>query len=71
MWTYDGISEDAFPNGLPVEMNIEIFRTHKGEIEKGVPGSLSVRNPRTGKKVEVRVFESKEFTLDTQFKVSC
>ncbi len=32
-----------------------------------MPGSLSVRNPRTGKKVEVRIFESKEFMIDTQF----
>ena len=35
----------AFPNGLPVELNIEVFRTYKGDIEKGVPGSLTVRNP--------------------------
>jgi ABC-type transport system involved in multi-copper enzyme maturation permease subunit len=67
VWTFEGITEDAFPAGLPVETNIEIFRTHKGEIEKGVPGSLSVRNPRTGKKVEVRIFEAKEFMIDTQF----
>jgi hypothetical protein len=67
VWSFEGITEDAFPTGLPVETNIEVFRTHKGEIEKGVPGSLSVRNPRTGKKVEVRIFESKEFMIDTQF----
>jgi ABC-type transport system involved in multi-copper enzyme maturation permease subunit len=66
VWTFEGISEEAFPDGVPVETNIEIFRTHKGEIEKGVPGSLSVRNPRTGKKVEVRIFEAKEFMIDTQ-----
>ena len=57
VWTFQGITEEAFPDGLPVEMNIGVFRTYKGDIEKGVPGSLSVRNPRTGKKVEVRVFE--------------
>jgi len=66
VWTFEGITEDAFPNGLPVELNIEVFRTFKGEIEKGVPGSLSVRNPRTGKKVEVRIFESKEFVTDME-----
>jgi hypothetical protein len=43
-----------------------VFRTYKGDIEKGVPGSLTVRNPRTGKKVEVRIFESKEYATDTQ-----
>jgi hypothetical protein len=66
VWTFSGITEEAFPHGLPVEMTIEIFRTYKGNIEKGVLGSLTVRNPRTGKKVEVRIFESKEYTSDSQ-----
>ena len=66
VWTFDGITEEAFPHGLPVEMTIEVFRTYKGNIEKGVLGSLTVRNPRTGKKVEVRIFESKEFMTDSQ-----
>ena len=66
VWDFDGATEEAFPDGLPVELNIEVFRTHKGDIEKGVPGSLSVRNPRTGKKVEVIIFESKEYAIDSQ-----
>lgn len=66
IFTFRGITEDAFPEGLPVEMNIGIFRTHKGVIEKGVLGSLSVRNPKTGKKVEVRVFEAKDNIIDVQ-----
>jgi ABC-type transport system involved in multi-copper enzyme maturation permease subunit len=64
-WTFAGITEDAFPDGLPVEMSIEVFRTYKGDIEKGVPGSLSVRNPQTGKKLEVLIFESKEYAIDS------
>ena len=39
-------AKTAFPNGLPVEMTIEVFRTYKGNIEKGVLGSLAVRNPQ-------------------------
>jgi hypothetical protein len=66
VWTFDGITEEAFPKRLPVEMSIEVFRTHKGDIEKGVPGSLTVRNPKTGKKLEVRIFESKEYATDSQ-----
>jgi ABC-type transport system involved in multi-copper enzyme maturation permease subunit len=66
VWTFHGVTEEAFPTGLPVELNIGIFRTFKGNIEKGVAGSLSVRNPKTGKKVEVRVFETKEYVIDVQ-----
>jgi hypothetical protein len=64
IWSFDGITEDRFPNGLPVEMTIEVFRTYKGEIEQGVPGSLMVRNPKTGLTSARRRFESKEFTVD-------
>ena len=30
------------------QVTIEVFRTYKGDIEKGVPGTLTVRNPATG-----------------------
>ena len=67
VWTFDGITEEAFPEGLPIELSISIFRTYTGQIEKGVPASLSLRNPKTGKTVEVRIFAAKDYVLDTQF----
>ena len=40
IWTFDGITEKKqFPNGLPIEMTIEVFRTYKGDIEKGCPAA--------------------------------
>ena len=38
-----------FPTGLPIEMTIRVFRSHKGDINKGIAGSLMVRNPKTGR----------------------
>lgn len=67
IWTFRNIRREAFPTELPIEMNIGVFRTHKGNIEKGVLGSLALRNPVTGLTVEVTVFESREFK---SFKVS-
>jgi ABC-type transport system involved in multi-copper enzyme maturation permease subunit len=68
IWTFDGITEDRFPDGLPVEMTIEVFRTHKGNIEKGVPGSLIVCNPANDKvRSAPRIFESREFVVDEHF----
>ncbi|NUQ61752.1 MAG: hypothetical protein HUU20_04640 [Pirellulales bacterium] len=61
IWTFTGITPERFPDGLPVEMSIGVFRTFKGNIEKGVFGSLSLRNPKTGLTVETEVFESREF----------
>ena len=61
IWTFDDVSEGRFPQGLPMELNLGVFRTHKGNIERGVYGSIAVRNPENGLTVETGVFESKEF----------
>ncbi len=66
VWTFQGITPERFPEGLPVGMTLGVFRTNKGTIEKGIFGTLAVRNPKTSKKVEVRHFESKEYVIDVQ-----
>ncbi|MFZ5833669.1 MAG: hypothetical protein ACOY3P_26585 [Planctomycetota bacterium] len=67
VWTFSGVTEDLFPEGLPVEMTFEVFRSWKGVIDKTTPGTLHVRNPKTGKESEAKFFFSKEFTTDSQF----
>jgi ABC-type transport system involved in multi-copper enzyme maturation permease subunit len=67
VWTFDGIKEQDYPDGLPVEMTIEVSRSHKGDIEKTVRGSLVVRNPQTRLMTEVRIFPTKKFLADSQF----
>ncbi len=61
IWTFDDVSERKFPGGLPMELMLGVFRTHKGNIERGVYGSIAIRNPENGLTVETGVFESKEF----------
>ena len=61
IWNFHDVKQSAFPNGLPVEMTLGVFRTHKGNIERGVMGGLAVRNPETGLMVETHLFESVEF----------
>ncbi|MGL4942747.1 MAG: ABC transporter permease [Thermoguttaceae bacterium] len=66
MFTFYGITPwlfpvEDFPKGLPIEMTLGVFRTHKGKIEQRVSGSLSVRNPETGLRVEVLTFSTQEF----------
>ncbi len=62
IWTFTGLRPEDNPDGLHVEMNIEVFRTHKGDMQKGVLGSIAVRNPDNGLMVETEIFESKEFS---------
>lgn len=75
IWTFSGIRREDFPvdeNGecIPLELNIRIFRTFKGDITKGVLGSLTFRNPNLAEnKQSAPIFKRfKEFETDT-FKI--
>jgi hypothetical protein len=65
IWTFSGLTERDFPNGLPLEMIVRVFRTHKGVIEKGITGSIRVRNPSTGLQSDPFYFTAKETTIDS------
>lgn len=65
IWTFDGVTAGEFPDGLPLEMIVRVFRTYKGEIEKGIAGSVRVRNPASGLQSDPIYFTAKEFTIDS------
>jgi hypothetical protein len=65
IWTFEGVSEERFPDGIPLEMLVRVFRTYKGEIEQGIPGSIRVRNPQSGLQSDPFYFTAKEFTIDS------
>ena len=67
VWTFSGISKERYPSGLPLELTLRVFRTFKGDIERGVLGELVIRNPNPDAKVKRSgpiIFESKEFVAD-------
>jgi len=65
IWRFEGVSEHDYPEGLPLEMTVRVFRTYKGVIEKGIKGSVRVRNPATGLQSDPFYFTAKEFTIDS------
>ncbi|MBM3998597.1 MAG: ABC transporter permease [Planctomycetes bacterium] len=69
VWTFENITPERFPDGLPLELNLSIFRTHKGNIEKTVLGTLFVKSPNRGAKIRSstpRNFHAQEFVVDRQ-----
>ena len=66
-WTMKGITEKRFPEGLPIEMKLGVFRTHKGIIEKRISANISLRNPKTGLFVDVTPFSTDEFVTKSVF----
>ena len=69
IWSFEGVTperfpKDQFPDGLPIEMSIRVFRTYKGDIESPIVGELVVVNANDRAKVrrsEVITFPAKEF----------
>jgi hypothetical protein len=74
VWTFSGITpenypKERYPNGLPLELNLRVFRSFKGNIERGVLGELVIRKPiKDGVTVSSGpiLFESKEFVTDSR-----
>ena len=46
------MTADRYPEGFDLEKNLRVFRTHKGNIEQGIRGSIFVRNPNPSAKIE-------------------
>lgn len=73
VWTFSGVDEDTLmPNAdgdgrhLPVELFVRVFRTHKGEIERPIYGSIQLVNPddRT-KKSLLENFPAKDQSINS------
>lgn len=65
MFRFDGVQESEFPDGIRVEMDIQLFRTTKEGIDKPILGSLTLRNPSTGLISSPRNFAAREnYTLE-------
>jgi hypothetical protein len=64
VWTFEGVSEEAFPDGLPLEMTIRVFRTYKGTITEGIQGTIQIRNPSNQLRSEAFPIVAREFTID-------
>jgi ABC-type amino acid transport system permease subunit len=76
IWTFSGINESSLrkdENGaevLPMELIVRVFRTFKGDIEKGIQGIVQLRNPdqkADGKyvKSEPWTFRAKDGSINT------
>ncbi|HEV3345322.1 MAG TPA: hypothetical protein VG125_33400, partial [Pirellulales bacterium] len=65
IWRFSGVYQQDFPKGVNLDMTIRVFRTYKGDVEKGILGSVSLRNPKNPKvKYLLKNFVAKEFTID-------
>ena len=64
IWKFDDVTPEQFPNGLPLELTIRVYRTHMGVINQGVTGSIVIRNPKTGARSREQIFTAKDAETD-------
>ena len=67
IWTFENLDPRRFRDGLPVEMTISVYRSHKGNIERTIMGALLVRNPATGLTAEIGSFNSEKYRTLAMF----
>jgi len=76
IWTFGDsshpITAEEYPEGLPLELIIRVFRSYKGNIERGISGSIVVKNPRvdsatgTQRASSIILFTAKDAYIDTK-----
>ncbi|MBX7166032.1 MAG: ABC transporter permease [Pirellulales bacterium] len=65
IWTFSGLSEQQFPDGLPLELTLGVFRTAQGDVSQGVLGAITLRNPHDRTKVSApRNFVAQDYKSD-------
>jgi len=72
IWTFKDIKESSFRKDkdgaetLPIELIVRVFRTYKGNIDKGIQGIVQLRNPDNKKmKSEPWTFTAKDASLNS------
>jgi ABC-type transport system involved in multi-copper enzyme maturation permease subunit len=62
VWDFEGVTPERFPEGIRIEMDLSVFRSFKGDVEKSIPGSLVLRKPQADPSRKGGVF--KEYIFD-------
>jgi hypothetical protein len=65
VWTFQGLAAQDYPDGLPLEMNLSVFRTYKADIVTPIGGKIRVKNPSTGLTSEPRPFDAQEYVVSS------
>lgn len=67
IWTFENVTPQRYPEGLDLELNLSVFRTHKGDMSEGILGAIEFRNPNPNAAVqrsERITFTAVEFRSD-------
>ncbi|WP_153557802.1 ABC transporter permease [Roseimaritima sediminicola] len=64
IYTFDDVTPGRYQDGLPLQMNLRAYRAHKGKIDRGLRGTVTLRNPDTGAASNALTFIVDEYEVD-------
>ncbi len=64
IYTFDQVTPDRYPNGIPVDLSLRAYRAHKGDIETGLRGSITMKHPERNIESNPIVFVVDEYEID-------
>lgn len=63
-FTFDNVTPSRFPNEIPIDLSIRAYRSFKGDIESGIRGSLTMKNPDNNAQADPIEFTVEEYQID-------
>ena len=66
-FVFDNVTPERYddPDGIPIDLSLRVYRSWKGDIEKGVRGSMVIKHPDRDIRSEPRPFVVDEYKVDT------
>lgn len=44
-FTFPNVTEERYPDGIPIDLTLRAYRSYKGDIETGIRGSITMKHP--------------------------
>ncbi|MCO8124405.1 ABC transporter permease [Stieleria sp. TO1_6] len=63
-FTFSNVTPKRYPDGIPIDLSVRAYRSYKGDIESGIRGSLTMKNPDTGAESNPIAFVVNEYQID-------
>jgi hypothetical protein len=61
---FQNVTQARYADGIPIDLSVRAYRSYKGDIESGIRGTLTVRNPETKAEYDPIDFVVEEYQVD-------
>ncbi|QDT13214.1 ABC transporter permease [Planctomycetes bacterium K23_9] len=61
---FKDVTQSRYSEGIPIDLSVRAYRSYKGDIESGIRGTLTVRNPDTKAEFDPIDFVVDEYQVD-------